>query len=250
MLIPFALLVLSQAAFAAVPPSADSALQRFAPSPSHLSAPANAQALLDLAQESAMADSARILVTALRVTGARSYSEAKLIAIAGFKPQSELTIPELRAMAATISGHYQGNGFLLARAYLPAQDIRDGLVTIAVADDVSDPLIDNGGAASGSEPVALALPIGVAPSAARAEEFTGEHGAGIDRSKPTVTVSRSTDSITPPVPPEIQAPVRPRTPVLPPARFLVFVPPAIVTPVAPPPGPQRLSASPGRQDRD
>ena len=180
MLMPFALLAMGQVVFAAVPPSADSTLQRIAKSLSFLSAPADA--MLDQAQESAMADSERILVTALRVTGARSYSEAELIAIAGFKPQSELTIPELRAMAATISGHYQSNGFLRARAYLPAQDIRDGLVTIAIADDV-----------------------------------------------------------------EIQAPVRPRTPVLPPAQFLVFVPTPIVTPVAPPPELHVPPVRPSRQ---
>lgn len=35
-------------------------------------------------------------------------------------------------MAAKIADHYRRNGFFVAQAYLPAQDIKDGAVTIAV----------------------------------------------------------------------------------------------------------------------
>jgi hemolysin activation/secretion protein len=70
----------------------------------------------------------------LRVTGARAYSEAELLAVSGFKPGSELTITDLRGMAARIADYYHQHGYFVAQAYLPAQDIKDGVVTIAVID--------------------------------------------------------------------------------------------------------------------
>lgn len=44
----------------------------------------------------------------------------------------ELTLAQLQTLADRISARYHASGFLLARAYLPAQDIRNGVVEIAV----------------------------------------------------------------------------------------------------------------------
>lgn len=68
----------------------------------------------------------------MRITGARAYPEATLLAVAGFVAGRELTLAELRGMAAKIAGHYRGNGYFVAQAYLPAQEIKDGKVVIAV----------------------------------------------------------------------------------------------------------------------
>lgn len=62
----------------------------------------------------------------------QAYSEAELIKLTNFKPNSELSLSDLRAMAATIANHYQKNGYFVAQAYLPAQDIKNGVVTLAV----------------------------------------------------------------------------------------------------------------------
>ena len=70
----------------------------------------------------------------LRVTGARAYSEADLIAITGFTPGTELTLTELRGLASKITAHYAKNGYFVAQAFLPAQDIKDNTVTIAVSE--------------------------------------------------------------------------------------------------------------------
>jgi hemolysin activation/secretion protein len=72
------------------------------------------------------------LVQSLRVTGQTVYSEAELIAIAGFVRGGEQTLTQLRAMAARIADHYHKNGYFVAQAYLPAQDIKDGAVNIVV----------------------------------------------------------------------------------------------------------------------
>ncbi len=75
-----------------------------------------------------------MLVRALRITGAKVYPEAELIAITGFVPGTELTIAELRAMASRITTHYAQNGYFVARAYLPAQQIQGNTVTIEVSE--------------------------------------------------------------------------------------------------------------------
>lgn len=80
----------------------------------------------------AVAEGARIRVNSLRVTGATLFPEDELIAAAGFTPGNDLTLPELRNLAAGITRFYNSRGYVLAQAYLPAQDVLEGAVTIAV----------------------------------------------------------------------------------------------------------------------
>lgn len=133
---PFALLALSQSIFAQqVPPGFGGQAQQLPPA----LIPEKTVPRVDVnsgAAPSAVAapDSVKIMVNTLRVTGAQAYSEAELLAVAGFMPGSELSLADLRGMAARIADHYHRNGFFVAQAYLPAQDIQDGIVTIAVMD--------------------------------------------------------------------------------------------------------------------
>lgn len=78
------------------------------------------------------AEGRKILVRQVRIAGAQIYPEAALLALTGFSGQSEYTLADLRGMASKISEHYRKHGYFLAQAYLPAQDIRDGAVTITV----------------------------------------------------------------------------------------------------------------------
>jgi len=80
----------------------------------------------------AAVDERPFLVQSLRVTGQTVYSEAELISIAGFVRGGEQRLTDLRSMAARIADHYHKNGYFVAQAYLPAQDIKDGVVTIVV----------------------------------------------------------------------------------------------------------------------
>jgi len=130
--IPYALLALSQSVFAAQPPSAGSQMQQIPPAP----VPQKAAPRVEVEPRSAPAIpepvSVKIIVKSLKVTGAQAYSEADLLAVTGFKPGSELTLSELRDMASRIANYYHRNGYFVAQAYLPAQDIKGGAVTIAV----------------------------------------------------------------------------------------------------------------------
>jgi hemolysin activation/secretion protein len=80
------------------------------------------------------AEAVRIRVNALRIEGATLFPESELLALTGFRPGSELSLADLQAMAARIAEHYRRNGYFVAQAFLPAQDIRDGAVAIVVSE--------------------------------------------------------------------------------------------------------------------
>lgn len=128
------LLTLSSSAFAQIqiPPGAGGQMQQIPPEPVRQKAVPQIRIEPVATPPGTAADEVKILVNSLTVTGQSVYSEAELIALTGFKPGSELTLSELRAMAAKIANHYRRNGYFVAQAYLPPQDIRDGSVTIAV----------------------------------------------------------------------------------------------------------------------
>lgn len=77
-------------------------------------------------------DNARIKVNALHLTGHRLYPEVQLLALTGFVPGKELTLGQLQTMAAQIADFYHQKGYFVAQAYLPAQEIKGGVVTIAI----------------------------------------------------------------------------------------------------------------------
>ncbi len=133
-LVPFALLVLSQSLLAQQPPTAGSQMQQIPAAPVPQKAPPEIRIERGSAPVGPTADEAKILVRNLRVTGAKAYTEAELIAITGFTPGTELTLTDLRAMASKITTHYAKNGYFVARAYLPAQQITDNTVTIEVSE--------------------------------------------------------------------------------------------------------------------
>ncbi len=73
-----------------------------------------------------------IRVATLVITGQTAFPESELLATTGFVPGAELTLAQLRAIAARVSAFYHARGYFLAQAYLPAQKIQDGNVTIEV----------------------------------------------------------------------------------------------------------------------
>lgn len=75
---------------------------------------------------------ASIRVDTLRVSGATLFDPQTLILASGFTAGSELTLPEMRAIAARISAYYHARGYFLAQAYVPQQDVQSGVVTVAV----------------------------------------------------------------------------------------------------------------------
>ena len=131
--VPCALLALSFNAFAQQPPSAGSQLQQIPQLPVPERAVPRVEVKPQGGEQGGPAfGGVKIVVNSIRVTGAKAYPEAELLAVAGFKPGSELTLSELRGMALRIEDFYLRNGYFVAQAYLPAQDVKGGTVTIAV----------------------------------------------------------------------------------------------------------------------
>ncbi len=126
------ILTLSQSAFAANIPSAGSQIQQIKPAPVPQKAAPEVKIEQGKTPAIPAATNVKIPVKSLRVTGQVLYSETELIAITGFSPGGELTLSELLGMASKIADYYHKNGYFVAQAYLPEQDIKDGVVTIAV----------------------------------------------------------------------------------------------------------------------
>jgi hemolysin activation/secretion protein len=126
-------LCFAQAAMAAQAPDAGQMLESIKPP---LSLPPAAS---DVLPETAPARPAmalpgdvKVFVKAFRIVGAQVFSEAQLLELLTDSTGREWSLAELQGLAERITRHFRDHGYLLARAYLPAQDIKDGLLTIAV----------------------------------------------------------------------------------------------------------------------
>lgn len=132
--LPFALLAVCQTVFSQQPPSAGSQLQQIPVAPVPPKVVPAIRIEPGSASAAAASDAVKVVVNRLQVTGALTYPEAELVAVTGFKPGSELALADLRGMALKITERYRSSGFFVAQAYLPAQEISNGLVTIAVVE--------------------------------------------------------------------------------------------------------------------
>jgi hemolysin activation/secretion protein len=74
----------------------------------------------------------KITLKAIHITGNTLFTAAELEALVSDLVEGEHSLSELNAGAARITAYYREHGYVVARAYLPAQDIKDGIVTINV----------------------------------------------------------------------------------------------------------------------
>lgn len=73
-----------------------------------------------------------IPVKRIRITGNTLIPEPRLHALVASAEGQTLTLGELQAVAGRITDLYRESGYPLARAYVPAQSVQDGEVTLAV----------------------------------------------------------------------------------------------------------------------
>jgi hemolysin activation/secretion protein len=76
----------------------------------------------------------RVKVRVLRIRGATVFDEATLQAELADAIGHELDFAELQGLAQRLGLYYRSHGFLLARAILPAQKIRDGEIELVVVE--------------------------------------------------------------------------------------------------------------------
>jgi hemolysin activation/secretion protein len=77
-------------------------------------------------------DSFRVQVKGFRVTRSSVFTEKELTPLLKTYVDRELSLADLEEAAAAISRFYRERGYFVARAYVPAQEIRDGIVEITV----------------------------------------------------------------------------------------------------------------------
>lgn len=133
-LLTLALLATSHHAFAQQLPGAGSQIQQLPQTPLPQKSLPEIRIEYSTAPAQSGAAESKILVNALRITGAKTYSEAELLALTGFVSGSNLSVTDLSSMAAKITAYYSKQGYFAARAVLPAQEIKDNSVNIVVTE--------------------------------------------------------------------------------------------------------------------
>jgi len=125
-------IVISQAALAQQPPTAGSQLQQIPALPTVQTSKPDLQVSAEPPPPMVQGDGAKVVVKGLQFAGVTAIEEAELIRVSGFAAGSQYTVAQLRAMAAKMTAHYRSLGHFVAQAYLPAQDITDGVVRFMV----------------------------------------------------------------------------------------------------------------------
>ena len=83
-------------------------------------------------QEKKPAEAFKVKVASFNISGNTVFTEAELQSVVASYTGKRLTLAELEKVAAEISRFYRGKGYFVARAYLPAQEIKAGAINIAV----------------------------------------------------------------------------------------------------------------------
>lgn len=73
----------------------------------------------------------RVTVRSYRFTGNTAYDQNTLQPLVTDRT-GDLSLAELNAVADKVTAYYRAHGYPLAQAYLPQQEIQDGMITIAV----------------------------------------------------------------------------------------------------------------------
>lgn len=79
----------------------------------------------------AKADTPPFYVASFRVTGATAYNAPSLVRLLG-EAGRPMTLREVQERAERITKAYKDQGYVVARAVVPAQDVRDGVVEVRV----------------------------------------------------------------------------------------------------------------------
>jgi hemolysin activation/secretion protein len=133
-------------ASAATPPDAGQSLRELQ-QPTAPQAPAQPAPVLKDQTAPAMAagegGDITIPVRQVTISGNAAIATETLMALVADLPGTSPTLDQLQAAARRITDYYRAEGYLLARAYLPAQEIRDGSVTFGVLEGNVEKVIVN-----------------------------------------------------------------------------------------------------------
>lgn len=86
----------------------------------------------DTASQIIPSDSPRITIKTVHVSGSTIFQASELEALTADLVGGERSFADIRIAAARITAFYRAHGYMLARAYLPSQEVKSGIITIAI----------------------------------------------------------------------------------------------------------------------
>lgn len=118
------------------PPNISDALRQVPPPMEQVKPPAPmpSAGAADAASPDAKAAGPTLKVVQFKITGNKSVDSETLHQLVAQDEGKMLAISELERVVARITFYYRSQGYFMARAYLPAQEIRKGVVTIGVVE--------------------------------------------------------------------------------------------------------------------
>jgi hemolysin activation/secretion protein len=131
-LVPYAAIAAAAAPAAPVPPGAGSLLQQIQPVEPPPAPGDNPGLVIEPQGGATLPPTAPFPVTSLQISGNTAFDTATLHALIAGAEGKDLTLPELNGWVVRITDFYHAHGFPLARALIPAQTIRDGVVSVEV----------------------------------------------------------------------------------------------------------------------
>lgn len=136
---------------AEVPPNAGTILQQVQPVVPPVPASSGTGLTIERQGAGKAQSSAPFEVKRIRISGNTLFDTPTLHALVADAEGRTLTLAQLDELAARISEHYRSRGYPLARALIPAQVIRDGVVQINIIEArYGKVVLDNRSAVSGS----------------------------------------------------------------------------------------------------
>lgn len=94
-------------------------------------------------------------LTQIILEGNHVYSDKQLAAIYQKKLNTDITVEELERIAQAITNYYRNNGYILSRAILPPQHVKNGIVQIKILEGFID-VVRVQGNPKGAGPIVLA----------------------------------------------------------------------------------------------
>lgn len=117
----------------AAPPGSGTALEGVKPPAVQIPAQKAPSITVEEREMSVSADGQQTIpVKGFRISGEAPLPEGELLNLIKNEAGKEISLSDLNQLAARITKHLRQQGYLVAFAYIPAQDIRDGIVEIAV----------------------------------------------------------------------------------------------------------------------
>lgn len=115
-----------------IPPGAGSILQQVQPVKPPTAAPSGTGLTIEREGGARAPSSAPFLVQNIRIAGNTLFDTTTLHALVADAEGKNLTLSQLDELAARITSYYQRRGYPLARAVIPAQTIREGVVSLVI----------------------------------------------------------------------------------------------------------------------